>query len=51
MESRRSTLTGILSDAAVEGLMSCSGEGLKFMDAVWMVSAISSGSEDIMTAR
>lgn len=32
--------TGSFSEAAVEGLMSCAGEGAGFIDAVWRVSPI-----------
>ncbi len=39
-------MTGIFSDAAVDGFMSCSGEGLGLMCAVWSVSAIWRGIEE-----
>jgi hypothetical protein len=37
--------TGTFSEAAVEGLMSCAGEGARFIEPVWMVSPISRGRE------
>lgn len=38
--------TGSFSEAAVEGLMSCLGEGARLIWAVCIVSAISMGRED-----
>lgn len=45
-ESDGWTETGCFSEAAVVGLRSCVGEGLRFMDAVWIVSAIWRGTEE-----
>lgn len=42
------TVTGILREAAVEGLMSWWGEGLRLMDALWMVEASSRAGEGIV---
>lgn len=33
--------TGLLAEAAVDGLRSCWGEGCRLMEAAWMVEAIS----------
>jgi hypothetical protein len=44
------TNTGSFSEAAVEGLISCAGDGARFIDAVWMVSAISRGRESAILA-
>lgn len=38
--------TGIFWDAAVEGLRSWCGEGSRFMEADWIVEAISMGREE-----
>lgn len=40
------TVTGCFWEAAVEGLRSWFGEGSRFMEAVWIVSAIWRGRED-----
>lgn len=39
-------MTGSFWEAAVEGLRSWVGDGLRFMEAVWMVSAIWRGIEE-----
>lgn len=39
-------LTGCFSEAAVEGLRSWVGDGARFMDAVWIVSASSRAGLD-----
>lgn len=43
-------LTGTLSDAAVDGFKSCRGDGLRWICAVWIVSAICVGMLVAMTA-
>ena len=40
-------MTGSFLDAAVEGLRSCEGEGVRFIEAVCIVSAIWRGIEAI----
>lgn len=40
------TETGCFCEAAVVGLRSWVGEGWRFIEAVWIVSAISRGMED-----
>lgn len=40
--------TGRLVEAAVEGLRSWAGSGWRFMEADWMVEAISTAGFDIM---
>jgi hypothetical protein len=42
------TVTGILREAAVEGLMSWWGEGLRFMEALCRVEASSRAGEGIV---
>jgi len=44
-------LTGIFSDAVVEGFRSWEGEGARFREAVWIVDASSrAGLSAMMTA-
>ena len=48
VEVNGETVTGSRLEAAVDGLMSCRGSGLRRSEAVWRVEAISRGrSEDI----
>jgi hypothetical protein len=42
----RETRTGCLELAAVEGLRSWWGEGARFMEPVWIVSAMRMGREE-----
>lgn len=46
--SESETVTGCLREAVVEGLRSWRGEGLRLMEAVWMVEASSRAGEDIV---
>lgn len=43
--------TGCLVEVAVEGLMSWAGEGSRFMDADWIVEAISMAGFDIFGGK
>lgn len=45
-----SNRTGCFSDAAVDGLISCRGEGWRLIEAAWMVDAISEGMLESMMA-
>jgi len=46
-----SRVTGCFSDAAVDGLMSCRGEGWRLIDAPCSVEAMSPGMSDSMSLQ
>lgn len=48
--SESETVTGCLREAVVEGFRSWCGEGLRLMEAVWMVEASSRAGLDIVGA-